>query len=350
MLRLTGLSQLFSLLLAITVSSSCAHGQEQGVVVLDRQYNFVKSREIRVPVKPDGSVPDVVVIRNGEEMYFASGKPAANLGEMARRRAPAITAPAQGITAPPVENRILPIRSPDGQLRAGLSEVMPGTDVYVAARHVLQGLSPETIQNALSASGKSAKEFTPFEFRDASGVVDAILFVPSKTVSLVLEVNVPNANCDACTPNPVHKLLSLPHFRREVTLDSQFYSRQYGMRGHQEVEQVSRGTLSAMNADSYFLNLTPSNATTLKSSGSVVQVSPAGKEDYGIGGIVECVVPPSVQSGVAVQGGVRVIPIRRLLESEARSTSIDRLSSEEPKPRGLTGDCVPTDGRGAGGG
>lgn len=354
MFRLATLS-----LAVLVLSAPIAHAgggarrSSQGIEITHTRTLLGEEERTSVPVGSGGEAPSVIVSRHSGQMFFASGRAAENLAPVFARRAPAIDperAKPEHVTAPPVETRLVSVKHDDGTIKGALGELIPGSGIWITARHVVQGASAASLREALRSTGRESSDYLPMQFRDSAGQLDVVVFVPKDRKLDFFDLDAPSVNCASCRPDPIYKLKSLPQFRRAIEANAKFYSRQLGKRGDDVVTQESRGTLSAMNDRSFYLSESADNKTTRLSSGSLVQVSPADRDDYGVGGVTECVIAPSVQNGVAVPGGARVTPMRRLLDAEGRPTTIELLASEPPRSRGLTSDCIPVDdGRGGGG-
>ncbi|MCM2276490.1 MAG: hypothetical protein NDJ89_00245 [Oligoflexia bacterium] len=348
---------LFAFALAVHFYLAPAHAGDS-IVWMSSTGLFGKKEILEVPSN-GGSAPSVLIGGGEGKRFFATGAAARNLAEAmeARARAEAqLQAQLQAklaealaqdqVTPPPTRPAQVAILA-DNRLIGGMTELLPGTGIYLTARHILQNNSPDELRRSFRDSGLELNDYRFYQFLK-QGKLDAILAVPAGKEGQILELAAPEPGCaEADQAAPSFRLRRLPTLDNSVELNDSYFSYQYGTSGKDPTVQLSEGRISMLSLDRLLLPLKASgNNTTARSSGSLVFTSKPGKP-WKFGGVIECILPPTTTpDGVPVPGAVRALPATLLLDARVAPIRLERLLVEgvEPSP-----DCVPIDGRDAGG-
>lgn len=287
-----------------------------------------------------GNDTDVVVGDGATVILNGSGNSGNFSFGLATGEAAKIYAQSQRNSPPPAPKRI-EIRK-GGVLLGGMTEIIPGSDVFVGARHVLQDNSSAE----LVAAGLDPTKYNFYQFKRNGSIEDAVIAIPRGRESSVLDFTI-DLSCN-CNGGFKLKLRDLPEVERTVSVGDQYFSYQYGTVGREDVSQASHGTISRVGTDHYFLDLNNGNNTTARSSGSVVQIQKPGSNAWKFGGVVECYLREgTTKNGVAVPGGIRVIAPAALLDSDVSVVPVDSILSE--KIQKTDDPCIKIDIRYSGG-
>lgn len=259
----------------------------------------------------------------------------------ARAKAEAPTPP-----APPAQNpRQFALQS-SGKLSGGLYEILPNSGAFAAARHTLQGRSPDEVRAVLRKGGLNPDQYTVFEAWSAENKqLDFVLLLPREKIYDWLSPRV-QSDCETTENIWRYELRELAQFQKTSAQGAHFYSRQFGITDPRGTEQISRGQISMTGIDHFYLPLGQENITTAGSSGSVVQLH-QDKGEWKIGGFVECIVPArKTLNNVEIPGAVQVLSVSALGRALLIPTSLEAIGSEA---RVTDPECIPIDPRGAGG-
>lgn len=317
---------------------------DPNVIFIGRRDTLFSSQEtIQVPTK-NGQSPSVIVRKDGNTTFFAMGT-----------AADAIVATNSPRPALPRNLQQIAVYS-KGQLLGGFTAFPgpSGAEAYITARHLLQGLNYGELLDSFKKTDKDFSDFIFFQFHLEGNPLDAVLAVKKTDLSKFLQFATckPSEGC-SCDGAPTYEFVSNLPMHATIQLGEQYYSRQFGSVGSESVLQASTDQISRIGINAFFLAADGKNYSTIRSSGSLVQVaSPerlrAGdKQAWQVGGVIECFVPEqTLSSGVKVPPAVRVLSSSALMNSTITLVLPEEIASE---PRTVHKECIPIDLRGAGG-
>jgi hypothetical protein len=335
------------LLMPLFIAGSSPFGYAQEIIFRSTSSIFKRSTEVHVPTQ-NGESPSVYYSDSRKE--FGTGRSAENLSEARKIEAATqvMLAARKAQNNKPEAPKQIEIRTGENQrLVGGLTELIPGSKIYITARHVLQDHDLSRIQQALKKADIDLGEMRVLGFKRGDSNLDAILLVPKGKESLVLEFAIPSTDCG----NPAGltlKLRELPEFEKYAKQDRRYVSFQYGSTGTKATSQTSQGVVSRVGDGKLFLDLNGLNYTSGRSSGAVVFTQDGSpKAPWKVGGVVECIIPASKDFREApVPGSVQVISTSELLSAEVYPVPIELLVEEKiPSDK----ECIPVDGRSGGG-
>lgn len=345
-----------SLMIICLLAAQMIPALASGEAIVYRRSSGLFGSDESITVPSNGSAAPSVWINSG---VFATGAAAQNLSRAIAAQARAEAMLKQRLaeieleqskpksTTPP-EPRVVEIKDPENRdkLIGGMTELISESGIYITARHVLQEQELSRLKADFAHRGLGLNDYRFFVLKQSSRAMDVVLIVPKGKESQVLEFANPKRDCDGIE-RPVFQLRVLPQIERSVALNDRFYSFQFGTTGQNATTQASQGLVQRIGGDRIYLGLGDGNYTSSRSSGSIVFTSKKSDSEWKIGGIVECLIPPSVTSrGAPLPGAVQVISSSALLAAEIEPISIESLMREKV-PRDA--DCIPIDGRDGGG-
>lgn len=253
--------------------------------------------------------------------------------------------------APPDPPRQIPLRDGQGYLMGGFTEVLAGSGILVTARHVLQNQAPTTLSRSFNAMGVDPANYLFYEILSSKTGLsfDVVLAIPKGKEGQLLEDFHSGTLCP-CDASSLMALQYSAKFQKQVESDQSYFSYQFGTVGNKETTQSSQGKVartSGIPVERFYLELGGQNFTTLRSSGSLVYLDSA-QSAWKLGGVVECEIQAKVsRSGVAIPGGIQVIPFSILIDQGVvRQIPLQKILHEK---RSQDPDCKPIDGRDGGG-
>lgn len=228
----------------------------------------------------------------------------------------------------------------------GLTEVSPGTHIFVTARHVLQEVPINFVLETMSQVLGQTEDVVGIEFSENDKPQDLVLLAP-------------RAEAEGLLASNFEKLRSI---YLNPSLSDRYYSYQFGSVGRMATRQFSEGVFNRFNeSGDAILEIRDGNLTSPGSSGSVVFVAPAnaqGDDAWYPAAVVSCL----LRKHVAVRGkqsghvqyppeyiGVQTISFQSIWQKwlgSARIVSLNELGRQKRQKR--TG-CDLIDRRGAGG-
>lgn len=239
----------------------------------------------------------------------------------------------------PQAPRMIELRNAKGAIWGGLTEILPGTNIYVTARHVLQRSSVKLLGAAFEPFLGSLANVGAIEFHDGYGrVVDLILVGPQNRM-------------DELLANGFGEMAD--QLADQVNLNDHYSSYQFGSVGASATYQFSKGDVNRFDEDgNVILSPGDTNLTTRGSSGALVYFSSSERSrepggGWRAGAVISCFLRQTESNGVPTEPGVRTVALRSLLTSYARGISLRTLSKEPRKQPAA--DCEPIDRRDAGG-
>jgi len=252
------------------------------------------------------------------------------------------TAPSKASSSPQslMTPTILPIfskvqsKSPESseKLIAGITELIPQSNIFVTSRHVIQHSSLEDLQRAFSRS-KNHLNFddykdTVIQFKENGNYLDVVLLVPKKRLDAEKSVQAFLAKLFAHS-----KDLSATD---PATIGDDYRSYQLGILSG-PVIQESKGQVTRISLDErrFFLDFGGKNRSTLGSSGALVLTRSMGGDGlFHISGVVECIIEP--KSDLNIEGAIQVIPFAQVRNADAEQVSFDAILAS---PMSLPEEC-----------
>lgn len=270
---------------------------------------------------------------NASSFFFASGKAAENLTNTKKT-----SSSHDPLPPPPPKPQQIKIFSQETFI-GGLTEIIPQSEAYITARHILQDHDPEALKQWLTETGLSEDKYYFYEFtlpsskdgKDKSQEpLDVIVAVPIQNDGNFFEDVNPD-NCHCALPGTLKKLKFRTEYRASVSPHDDYFSWQYGINGKTPVTQHSQGQISPQIGfdGKLFAPIKPENFTTLGSSGSTVMTAKPLSGNWKFSGIFECFSPPLEIKGVSIPGGNRIIPVTLLLDAQAKRIKLSDLAKEK---------------------
>lgn len=298
------------------------------------------------------------IIRSGDQ-EIRTGRPALIQAETERLRAQAaagaLAASRQSTTKnsdllpnhPPQKPEMIPIYERE-IVTSALYELIPGSGVYIASLHSFQELSRESVEESFARKGLKLGNYSAYIFMKAGRRHDVLLFVPNIQTPANLFTRLNSAD---------FRMKKLPEMAEALNGRDYFYSYQRGLGtpGGETTRQESYGNILRYDSTYAYLENSASNLSSPGSSGALVHTLPSNSDlardfssQWRIAGIIECNQPDYYESKVRVHGGVRVITMDTLRNSNVYSVNINQILAER-REVDRSGKCPPLDRRGAGG-
>ena len=210
-----------------------------------------------------------------------------------------------------------------------LTELIPGSGVYVTARHVLQGHSDTFgIAAAFLSAHVNIKDYAFIEFQgDRNRRLDLIVAVPRASLSKWFYTDSRDCNCNPT--DPLYSFSIRTDLQLYVDIDDPFYSYGHGTIGKDDVLQVSTGNITQRANGRVFIEKQDNSHFTPRSSGSVIYTVKEDQNHWRPAGIVECITPQKTQkNGLSLPGATRVIPFWVLYERKGWEIPLSKLIAE----------------------
>lgn len=207
-----------------------------------------------------------------------------------------------------------------GSVTGTLTELVPNSGIFITSRHVLQNHITPILKSGNQTVNlvEQQSNFQIYEFRQNDKLLDVLLLVQKDRTSSF-------------------RLSDLNIWADKVEVGHLFLTYQVGRIEEKPTKQVSRGKVSVLGREEFYLPFGSDNFTSLWSSGSVVYTAKAndvlsGNMSSGIGGLSQCIIPAGTDAftGNIRPALVRVLSAQTILSAQSQPVSLDKVLNEPP--------------------